>query len=135
MFQRTVFVLTFESDEVLGYRSGSQGDVLRSLSINLRQGVVEYELMKRGLSPKRRVEHSSSMAHLLEKLPHTVDSFDLKFAGPRRTEEGGAHIRERGAAPADAAKDPWDLTSYFDKSRAGKLGSDTGLKLADDDFK
>jgi hypothetical protein len=49
MFQCSVFALTFETDDVLGYRSSQETDVLRALSINLRQQTVEYELTQKRL--------------------------------------------------------------------------------------
>ena len=52
MFQRSVFALTFETDDILGYRSGPQGEVLRALSIDLKRRTVEYELTQRGLPTK-----------------------------------------------------------------------------------
>jgi hypothetical protein len=123
MFQRSVFALTFETDDILGYRSGPQGEVLRAFSIDLKRRTVEYELTQRGLPTKRRVEHSPNLAHLVEKLPLTADSFDLKFQGLKLSEEGAANAQTR---------DPWDLTRYHEKSRTEEPQGKTGLKLVDE---
>jgi hypothetical protein len=135
MFQRSAFALTFETDEVLGYRSGPQGEVLRALSINLKQRTVEYELRQTGLPTERRVEHSANLAHLVEKLPLTADSFDLKFKGLKLTEEGAAIVQARDRVSLAGTQDPWDLTNYYEKSRAGKPQGESGLKLVDEKFK
>jgi hypothetical protein len=133
MFQRSVFALTFETDDILGYRSGPQGEVLRALSIDLKRRTVEYELTQRGLPTKRRVEHSPNLAHLVEKLPLTANSFDLKFQGLKLTEEGAADARTKGrVVPPAGTQDPWDLTRYQEKSRTEKPQGKTGLKLVDE---
>jgi hypothetical protein len=135
MFQRSVFALTFETDEVLGYRSGPQGEVLRALSIDLKRRTVEYELTQRGLPTKRRVEYSPDLTRLVEKLPLTVDSFDLKFQGLKLAEGGAVVGRERGRVPLDKTKDPWDLTNYYEESRTPEPQEKRGLKLVDEKFK
>jgi hypothetical protein len=135
MFQRSAFALTFETDEVLGYRSGPQGEVLRALSIDLKQRTVEYELRQTGLPTERRVEHSANLAHLVEKLPLTVDSFDLKFQSLKLTEEEAAIVRARDRASRAETEDPWDLTNYCGKSRTGEKQGGSGLKLVDEKFK
>ena len=132
MFQRSVFALTFETDDILGYRSGPQGEVLRALSIDLKRRTVEYELTQRGLPTKRRVEHSPNLAHLVEKLPLTADSFDLKFQGVKLSEEGAANAQARDRVPPAETQDPWDLTRYHEKSRTEKPQGKTGLKLVDE---
>jgi hypothetical protein len=86
VLQPSVFALTFETDDVIGYRSNEEAKVLRALSINLKRQTVEYELTQRGLSVTRRVEYSPSPEILIEKLPLTAAAFDLKFQGLRLTE-------------------------------------------------
>ena len=135
MFQRSAFALTFETEEILGYRSGPQGEVQRALSINLKQWTVEYELRQTGLPTKRRVEYSANLAHLVEKLPLTVNSFDLKFQGLKLTEEEAAIVRARNRVPRAETEDPWDLTNYYGKSRTGEQQGESGLKLVDEKFK
>jgi hypothetical protein len=109
--------------------------VQRALSINLKQWTVEYELRQTGLPTKRRVEYSANLAHLVEKLPLTVNSFDLKFQGLKLTEEEAAIVRARNRVPRAETEDPWDLTNYYGKSRTGEQQGDSGLKLVDEKFK
>jgi hypothetical protein len=132
MFQRSVFALTFETDDILGYRSGPQGEVLRALSIDLKRRTVEYELTERGLPTKRCVEHSPNLVHLVEKLPLTADSFDLKFQGLKFSEEGASNTPARDRVPPAGTQDPWDLTRYYEKFRTEKPEGKTGLKLVDE---
>jgi len=49
--------------EIIGYRAGSKGGVLRALYINLEQRTVEYELAQGGLPVKRRTEYCPAVAH------------------------------------------------------------------------
>jgi hypothetical protein len=132
MFQRSVFALTFETEDVLGYRSSQETDVLRALSINLRQQTVEYELTRRGLPARRRVEYSPSLENLMTKLPLTADAFDLKFEGLRLTEQGVSVAERKSLAEGE---DPWDMTNYFDKSRIKKLQKKTRLQLVEEKLK
>ena len=132
MFQRSVFTLIFETDDVLGYRSSQETDVLRALSINLTQRTVEYELTQKGLPARRRVEYSPSLENLMTKLPLTADAFDLKFQGLRLTEQGVSVAERKSLAEGE---DPWDLTNYFDKSRSEKPQKKTRLQLMDEKFK
>ena len=129
MFQRSVFVLTFETDDVLGYRSSQETEVLRALSINLTQQTVEYELNQKGLPTRRRVEYSPSLENLITKLPLTADAFDLKFQGLRLTEQGVSVAERKSLAEG---QDPWDMTSYFDKSHSEKLQKKTRLQLVEE---
>ena len=127
-FQGSVFVLTFETDDALGYRSNQETDV-RSLSINLKQQTVEYELTQRGRPARRRIEYSPSLAILKNKLPITTAAFDLKFEGLRLTEQG-VSVAERVSLAQ--TKDPWDTANCFDKSRTQKLKESTSLRLVDE---
>jgi hypothetical protein len=135
MFQRSVFALAFETDEILGYRSGPQGDVLRALSIDLKRGIVEYELTHKGLPTKRHVEYSPNLSRLVEKLPLTVDSFDLKFQGLKLNEERTPVIRAKERVLLAETEDPWDLTNYYEKSRTKEQQGESHLKLAEEKFK
>ncbi len=130
MFQRSVFGLTFEAEEALGYRSES--GALRALSIDLKQQKVEYELTRQGLPTKRRVEYSASMDQLIKKLPLTIKSFDLKFEGLRVTDLGATVAKAETHLTRDRRADPWDLTTYFDKPIPDKLKSGSRLKLSDE---
>jgi hypothetical protein len=130
-FERSVFVLAFETEEIVGYRSGLQRDVPRALYINLKQLSVECEFTQAGLPIRRRVEYFPTMAHLIEKLPVTVASFDLKFQGPQLKDDRGAAAQSRTRTSVTDTKDPWDPTNYYEKPRTGKPQELTRLKLAD----
>ena len=132
MFQRSVFALIFETNDVLGYRSNRETDVLRALSINLPQRPVEYELTQKGLLVRRRVEYSPSLENLMTKLPLTADAFDLKFQGLRLTEQGVSVAERKSLAEGH---DPWDLTNYFGKSRTEKPQKKTRLQLVEEKLK
>ncbi len=127
--QGSVFVLTFETDDALGYRSSQETDVLRALSINLKQHIVEYELTQRGRLVRRRIEYSPSLAILKNKLPLTTCAFDLKFQGLRLTEQG-VSVAERLSLAEN--RDPWDTANCFDKSRTQKSKENTSLRLVDE---
>lgn len=127
--QGSVFVLTFETDDALGYRSSQQADALRAFSINLKQQTVEYELTQKGRPVRRRIEYSPSLAILKNKLPLTTAAFDLKFQGLRLTEQG-VSVAERVSLAEN--RDPWDTANCFDKSRTQKLKEGTSLRLADE---
>lgn len=129
VLQGSVFVLTFETDDALGYRSSQETDVLRALSINLKQHTVEYELTLRGRLVRRRIEYSPSLAILKNKLPLTTCAFDLKFQGLRLTEQG-VSVAERVSLAEN--RDPWDTANCFDKSRTQKSKEDTSLRLVDE---
>ncbi len=130
LFQRSVFGLAFEAEDFLGYRS--QSEALRALSIDLKRQTVEYELTEKGTPTKRRTEYSPSMAQLIKKLPLTAKEFDLKFEGLRITELGATSTEKEGRVPRHRREDPWDMTSYFDKSEAEKLKKRSNLRLSED---
>lgn len=134
-FERSAFVLTFETEEIIGYRSGLQRDVLRALYINLKRWSAEYELTQGGLPIRRRIEYFPTMAHLIEKLPVTVASFDLKFQGLELKDDGGTAAQSRNRTSLTDTKDPWDPTNYYEKPRTGKPQELTRLKLADEEFR
>jgi len=129
--QGSVFVLTFETDDALGYRSSRQAEVLRAFSIDLKQQTVEYELTQKGRPIRRRIEYSPSLAILKNKLPLTTSAFDLKFQGLRLTEQGVSAAERVSLAQT---KDPWDTANCFDKSRTQKLKEKTSLRLADEEL-
>jgi hypothetical protein len=126
MFQGTVFTLTFESEDIMGFRSSSETDTLRAFSINLRRQTVEYELKEKGAPVRHRIEYSPGLELLIKKLPLTSHAFDLKFQGMRLTEHGVSVAERVSLAEND---DPWDMTSYFERSRAGKLREKTDRRL------
>ena len=132
MFQRSVFALTFETEDVIGYRSSQETDMVRAFSINLTQQTVEYELTQKGLPTRRRVEYPPSLENLMTKLPLTADAFDLKFHGLRLTEQGISVAERKSLAEG---QDPWDLTNYFDKSSTEKPQKKTRLQLMDEKLK
>ena len=134
-FERSVFVLAFETEEIVGYRSGLQRDVLRALYINLKRWSAEYELTQGGLPIRRRIEYFPTMAHLIEKLPVTVASFDLKFQGLGLKDDGGAVADTRSRVALAGTKDPWDLANYYEKPRTRKPQRPTHLKLEDEEFR
>ena len=128
---RSAFSLTFETDEIIAYRSSSQGNVLRAVYINLEQRAVEYELTQEDLPTRNRVEYFPTLAHLIEKLPVTIDSFDLKFQGLKLKEDEGATAQVRNRVPLGANNDPWDPTNYFDNPHTGKPHVVPGLRPVD----
>jgi hypothetical protein len=127
----SVFALAFETEQIIGFRSGLKGEVVRALHINLERHTVEYELLKGGLLIRRQAEYFPTLAHLIEKLPVTVDSFDMKFQGLRLKEDGGLDSQPRRRAPLAANEDPWDLTNYFDNPHTGKPHVEPRLKPLD----
>ncbi len=131
--RRSAFVLTFETEEVIACRAGSQGDALRALYINLAQLRIEYELTEEGSPLKRRVEYFPTMDSLLEKLPVTIASFDLKFRGVRLKHDVEANAQGKGRTPLAATRDPWDLTNYCGRPRDGRPHESPSLKLEDDE--
>ncbi|MBP1732109.1 MAG: hypothetical protein H6Q55_2538 [Deltaproteobacteria bacterium] len=135
-FERSAFALTFETDEIIGYRAGSKGGVLRALYINLEQRTVEYELAQGGLPVKRRTEYCPAVAHLIEGLPVTFDAFDQKLHGGLKLAENGGPVPGTGKGASSARpKDPWDLTNYYDKSRNEEPPAGRRLKLEDEEFR
>jgi hypothetical protein len=129
----SAFVLTFETEETIGYRSGLRGDVLRAFYINLERRTVEYELAEEKLPIRRRVEHFPTMASLVENLPVTTTSFDLKFQGLKRKDDGGVFARPGNRIRLAEVKDPWELTNYYEKPHTGEPQGPTRLKLADEE--
>jgi hypothetical protein len=129
-FERSAFVLAFETEEIVGYRSGRQREELRALYINLKQWTAEYEITQGGLPVRRRIEYFPTMVHLIEKLPVTVASFDLKFQGLNLKDNRGAAPQSRNRTSLTDTKDPWDPTNYYEKPRTGKPQELTRLKLA-----
>ena len=127
-FEGSVFALAFETEQIIGFRSGLKSGVLRALHINLERQTVEYELMQGGLLIKRQAEHFPTLAHLIERLPVTIDSFDLKFKGLRLQEDGGPDSPARHRVPLAENKDPWDLANYYDNPRTGKPHVEPGLR-------
>lgn len=116
-FERSAFVLTFETDEIIGYRAVSKAGLIRALYINLERRTVEYELSEGGLGVKRRTEFSPTVEGLIEGLPVTFDSFDQKLHGGLKLAEEEGVARYAGKrAPLARAEDPWDLTNYYDMS-------------------
>ena len=113
MFEGTVFTLIFESEDTLGFRSNPGDEILRAFSINLKQQTVQYELREKEKPIRRRIEYSPSPELLIKKLPLTSHEFDLKFEGMRITEQGVSVAERSSLADND---DPWDMTSYFDRS-------------------
>ena len=79
----SAFVLTFETEEIIGYRSGVQRQELRALYINLERWTAEYELTQGGLPIRRRIEYFPTMVHLIEKLPVTVACLLYTSPSPR----------------------------------------------------
>jgi hypothetical protein len=132
MLEGSSFALTFETDDVLGYRSSLATGVTRAFSINLTQQTVEYELSQKGVPTRRRIEYSPTLAILTKKLPLTLDAFDLKFQGLKLTEQGVSVAERASLAHGD---DPWDMTNYFDKPRAEELRKKASLTLADEKLK
>jgi hypothetical protein len=134
-FERSAFALTFETDEIIGYRAGSKGVVLRALYINLERQTVEYELSQDALSVKRRTEYCPTIEQLIRNLPVTIDAFDQKLHGGLKLadDRGTAGLARDSASPA-GARDPWDLTNYYDKSRAKQQRS-LGLRREDKESK
>ena len=131
-FERSAFALTFETDEIIGYRAGSKGGVLRALYINLEQLTLEYELSQEGLSVKRRTEYFPAIEQLMKDLPVTVDAFDQKLHGGLKLADDRRPVGlTRESAPPAGAKDPWDLTNYYDKSQE-KQKRRGGLRLEDE---
>jgi len=130
MFQRSAFGLTFETEDILGYRL--QSEVLRALSIDLKKQTVEYEITQKGLPTKRRTEYSPNLNELIKKLPLTTDAFDGKFQGLRISEHGVSVANPKQCVPRSREDDPWDMTSYFDNTNTGKFKNKSGLKLADE---
>lgn len=131
----SAFALTFETEEIIAYRSGLQRDVLRAIYINLKRWTVECELTQGGLPVRRRVEYFPTMVHLIEELPVTVASFDLKFQDLKLKDDGGAAAQPRSRTSLTDTKDPWDPTNYYEKPRTGKPQELTRLKLADEEFR
>ncbi len=129
----SAFALTFETEETIGYRSGLRGDVVRAFYINLERRTVEYELTEGKLQTRRRVEHFPTMASLVEKLPVTTASFDLKFPGLKLNDDGGVFARSRNRTPLAEAKDPWEPTNYYEKRHTGEPQGAARLKLADEE--
>ena len=130
MFQRSAFGLTFETEEILGYRL--QGEKLRALSIDLEKQTVEYEIREKGMPAQRRVEYSPSLHQLVEKLPLTPGAFDLKFQGLRLAEKG-VPLQERKLLHTHLHNDdPWDAASCFGTPPVRKTGTATGLRLSDE---
>jgi len=134
-FEGSAFALTFETEEIIAYRSGRQREELRALTIDLKRQTAEYELTQGGLSIRRRFEYFPTMVHLLEKLPVTADSFDLKFQGLQLEDNGGAAAQPRNRLPLAETRDPWDLANYYDQSVAAKPQRPTRLKLVDEEFR
>ena len=128
------FVLTFETDETVGYRCGPKGEVSRTICVHLKQRTVEYELAKRGMLNGRRIEHFETIEQLLEYIPASASSFDLKLQGLKLEADGAAvetATRPDATAPTE---DPWDLTNYCARPRRENPHSPTGLRLANVDL-
>jgi hypothetical protein len=130
-FKGSPFVLTFETEEVIAYRSGAPDDAVRAVYIDLQRQTVEYEFTQGGKKVKHRSECFPDLEQLIQRLPVSVASFDLKFRGLslKADEEGAASSRNR-AALSDAA-DPWDPTHYYEKPRTGKPEVIARFKLSD----
>jgi len=65
--KRSGFVLTIETEESVGYRSGLKTEALRVVYINLERRTVQYELTKRGAANRHRVEHFETIEQLAEQ--------------------------------------------------------------------
>ena len=134
-FERSAFTLGFETDEIIGYRLGSKGSILRALYINLEQKTVEYELSQEGLTAKRRTEYCPTMEQLIKDLPVTIDAFDQKLhGGLKLASDRRAVGLVMDNTPPPGVRDPWDLTNYYDKSRT-KPQRSLGLKREDEEAK
>jgi len=131
-FKGSAFALAFETEQIMGFRSGLRGHVLRALHIDLARHTVEYELTQGGLLINRQVEYFPTLAHLIEKLPATVDAFDLKFRSLKLKGDGVVHSQPKQSTPLARYEDPWDLTNYCGQEHDEKLQGKTGLRLADD---
>jgi hypothetical protein len=94
--------------------------MVRAVYINLKQRAIEYELTQGKLPIRKRVEYFPTLTNLMEKLPVTIDSFDLKLQGLKLRKDEWATARARDHAPRAATEDPWDLTNYFDNPRTEK---------------
>jgi hypothetical protein len=133
--ERSAFVLTFETEEVIAYRSGRQHEELRALYIDLNRRTAEYEVTQGGRPIRRRVEYFPTMLHLIEKLPVTIASFDLKFQGLTLEDNRRAAEQPKNRIPLAGSKDPWDQTNYYEKPNTGRPQRLTSLKLVDDEFR
>ncbi len=130
-FEGSPFVLTFETEEVVAYRSSAQDDGVRAVYIDLQRQTAEYELTRGGVAVKHRSEFFPDLEQLIQRLPVTVASFDLKFRGlTLKGEEAGVAPSKNRAVLSDAI-DPWDPTHYHEKPRTGKPQVIARFKLSD----
>ena len=130
MFQSSIFALTFESEDILGYRSHT--DTLRAFTVDLRTLTIEYEVTQEGKPTKRHIEYSPGMAQLIKKLPLTADAFDLKFQGLRLASCGVSVTGSRDRLPCAAAHDPWDTSNYFDETPIQRPRQKSYFRLAEE---
>ena len=130
-FKGTPFVLTFETEAVIAYRSAAQGDAVRAVYIDLERQTAEYELTRGGVAVKHRSECFPDLEHLLQRLPVTVASFDLKFQGLSLKNDGEGVLPSRNRAALSDTTDPWDPTHYYEKPRTGKPQVIARFKLSD----
>ena len=130
-FEGSPFVLTFETEEVIAYRCGAQGDAVRAVYIDLQRQTAEYELTQGGVAVKHRSECFPDLELLIQRLPVTIASFDLKFRGLSLKSDGEVVAPSRNRAAVSDAMDPWDPTHYYEKPRTGKPQVIARFKLSD----
>jgi hypothetical protein len=133
-FKGSDFILTYETDETVGYRCGLKSEISRTVCVHLEQRTVEYELVKRGMPNENRVEHFETLDRLPNYIPSSASSFDLKLRGLKLETNRAAAKTATGPNASTMAEDPWNLANYFAMPRGGKAHSPTGLKLADVDL-
>ena len=131
----SVFTLAFETEQMVGYWHGLRNGVLRALHINLERRTLECELMQRGLPTKSRVEYFPTLTELIERLPVTIDSFDLKFKGLRLKEDKGPVAQTRHRVRLAENADPWELVNYYDTPHVEEPREGTRLRFVDEKFK
>jgi hypothetical protein len=129
------FVLTIETEESVGYRSGLKSEALRAVYINLERRTIEYELIRKGAPSRHWLERFETIEQLAEQLPGSAPSFDLKFQG-LSPEDSGAAVRmaSRPTITSEATEDPWDLTNYHAGPGREKPRQSTRLRIADVDL-
>ena len=124
------FILTYETDETVGYRCGLKSEISRTVCVHLEQRTVEYELVKRGMPNENRVEHFETLDQLPDYIPSSASSFDLKLRGVKFETNRAAVKTSTRPNAATMAEDPWNLANYFAMPHEAKVQSSTVLRLA-----
>jgi hypothetical protein len=113
------FVLTIETEESVGYRSGMKSEAQRTVYVDLGRWTVEYELTEKGALSRHRLEHFATIEQLIERLPCSAHSFDLKFQDPNPD-----------TVTFQTTGDPWDLTNYHARPTGEKPQRSIRLRIA-----